>query len=85
MYYIYWLINEYKDKTYVGFSDNIERRLAEHKNKKVKSTIDFGDFHYHILEEMATQREAIIREKYWKSAAGRRKLKVLFDKFVNKK
>lgn len=78
MYTIYWLINEQKNKTYVGFSKNLKQRIFEHKNKKVKYTTNFGNFTYHVLEEIDNLTKARQREKYWKSAAGRRKLKSLY-------
>jgi len=79
-YKIYWLISEDKLKTYVGFSPRLEERLREHRNKKVKSTKDFGNFRNYILEEVRTLKEARKKEKYWKSHAGRKKLKQLFKK-----
>jgi len=79
-YKIYWLISEDKLKTYVGFSSRLEERLKEHKNKKVKSTKNFGNFKNHILEKTFTLKEAREREKYWKSHIGRKKLKQLFKK-----
>ena len=78
MYYIYFLINELKNKTYTGFTENLERRLLEHQDKKVRSTSNFGKFSYFILENVENLTQARIREKYWKSCAGRKKLKKLF-------
>ncbi|MCX6784996.1 MAG: GIY-YIG nuclease family protein [Candidatus Komeilibacteria bacterium] len=80
MYIIYWIINEQRNKTYVGFSDDLPRRLQEHKNKKVKSTQDFGKLSCYKLETVDSLAKAIKREKYWKSCAGRKKLKVSFGK-----
>lgn len=82
MYTIYWLISEDLKRTYVGFTDNVKQRLEYHKNKKVKTTITFGKFKCFKLEEVKDLSQAIIREKYWKSAAGRKKLKKLFDKIM---
>ena len=79
MYIIYWLISREIHKTYVGFSDNLPRRLREHKNKKVKTTENFGQFRCFILERVVTSEQAIRREKYWKSSAGRKKLKKLYS------
>jgi putative endonuclease len=79
-YSIYWLLSETKSATYVGFSDNIERRIKEHQNGEVKSTKKFGNFSYQILEIVPNLEYARIQEKYWKSCAGRKKLK---EKFKN--
>ncbi|OGY43014.1 MAG: hypothetical protein A2729_05625 [Candidatus Buchananbacteria bacterium RIFCSPHIGHO2_01_FULL_39_14] len=59
--------------------------MKERRNKKVKSTRDFGNFKHYILEKIDSPEEVRIREKYWKSSSGRKKLKVLFLKFLNKK
>jgi len=80
MYIIYWLINKDTNRTYVGFSNNLKRRLLDHKNKKVKTTKNFGKLRCYILEKVDNLETARQREKYWKSAAGRKKLKVLFNK-----
>jgi putative endonuclease len=77
---IYWLISELRDKIYVGFSDNIQSRLLQHRRQQVKTTKSFGKFRSYILERVDDLDKARIREKYWKSAAGRRKLKEYFKK-----
>ena len=83
MYIIYWLINESCTKTYVGFSNKLQNRLHKHKNKRVKSTKNFGNFKVYILEEIETLEKSRKREKYWKSAAGRKKLKKYFNTINN--
>ena len=83
MYKIYWLINQRKTKTYIGFSNELQGRLREHKDKKVNSTKNFGIFSAYIVEEVDSLNEARKREKYWKSSAGRKKLKIYFQKIKN--
>ena len=34
MYYVYLIKDSRFDKTYIGYTNNIERRLKEHKDKK---------------------------------------------------
>ena len=80
MYTIYLLINEFNTKTYTGFTEDVNQRLMEHKNKKAKSTKLFGNFRHIILErDIATIEQARLREKYWKSCAGRKKIKNSFN------
>ena len=79
-YIIYWLISENSKKTYVGFSNDIKRRIHEHRNSIVKTTRDFGKFKIYVIERVANIEQARIREKYWKSAAGRKKLKTIFER-----
>ncbi len=79
MYCIYLLLNENKDKTYIGSTNDINRRICEHKSKKTVSTRNFGDFKHFILEKVDSLMDARKREKYWKSCAGRKKLKIFLS------
>lgn len=79
MFYIYFLISEFNNKTYVGFTNDIKRRIDEHFKKENKYTKNFGNFKYTILEKVDSLELARKREKHWKSCAGRKKLKILFD------
>ena len=67
----------------MGFSDEIKRRIKEHKNGQVSTTKDFGKFRCFKLEEVISLKEAREREKYWKSSAGRKKLKKIFRQLKN--
>lgn len=57
---------------YVGMSDNTERRLEEHNRGKVTSTKSKIPWEKIYEEEYGNRIEARQREKYLKSAAGRR-------------
>ena len=64
-------------KHYTGFSSDIEKRLKMHNNGKVQSTKRRRPFMLIYQEVAETLVEARKREKYFKSAAGRRFLKRL--------
>jgi len=34
MYYVYLLKNQKTQKTYIGYTNNLKRRIKEHQNKK---------------------------------------------------
>jgi putative endonuclease len=34
MYYVYLIKNKKNNKTYIGYTENLKRRLYEHRNKK---------------------------------------------------
>ncbi|MDP2586700.1 MAG: GIY-YIG nuclease family protein [Candidatus Komeilibacteria bacterium] len=82
MYKIYWLVNQANSQTYIGFTEDIQERISYHRSGKVKSTKDFYRFRCFILENRLTLGQAIKREKYWKSCAGRKKLKKLFGRII---
>ncbi len=72
MYFIYILYSKKFDRYYVGMSFNVEDRLKQHNSERVKSTKAFVPWTIIHTEEYKTRIEARKREKYLKSAAGRR-------------
>ncbi len=83
MYTIYWIINENFTKTYIGFTNDIKLRIHYHKSNKVRTSENFGKFRIFALEKVNALEDARNREKYWKSCAGRKKLKIYFKKIKN--
>jgi len=70
--YVYVLRSDKDKKRYVGIADNIKRRLDQHNNKKVLSTRNRVPFRIEYYEKYANRISAAKREKYFKTAAGRR-------------
>ena len=77
--FVYLLISEKDKKTYLGSTDNIERRLIEHNAGKTLSTRNRRPFKLIYKEELNSLIEARTREKYLKSRKGRRGLKLIFE------
>ncbi|MFH1956330.1 MAG: GIY-YIG nuclease family protein [Patescibacteria group bacterium] len=74
-----YILKSLKDlKTYTGFSLDIEKRIKEHNQGKVDATKHRRPFVLLYKENCSDLKEAKKREKYWKSGAGRRKLKQFF-------
>ena len=66
MYYVYLLSDDIK-KVYIGYSENVERRIKEHKNKKVYTTRRMKNpklFYYeaYIDLESAKEREKKLKQ-----------------------
>jgi putative endonuclease len=78
-YKIYILYSDQHKKTYVGFSEDISKRLEKHNAGKVTSTKNFRPWRIVFEEEVDDYKDARKRELYYKSAAGRRKIKAIFD------
>lgn len=77
--YILKLVN---DRTYTGSTDNLERRLEDHFSGKVYSTKNNLPAKLIYSEKYKSLEEARYMEKYYKSCAGRKKLKELLkDRF----
>lgn len=74
-----YVLQSLKDhRTYVGSTNNFEKRLLLHNSGRVKSTKHRIPFKLLFTEEFPTSKEAKKREHYYKSGAGRRKLKEFF-------
>ena len=62
-------------KLYYGFTNNLERRIKEHNNKKVLSTKSRAPFELIYFENTGNIVEARKRERYFKSGFGRKYIK----------
>ncbi|MGD9109536.1 MAG: GIY-YIG nuclease family protein [Phycisphaerales bacterium] len=58
-------------KRYVGITNNLERRLAEHRSGKTKGSQIIKDFALFYTEEFPDYKSARKREKFLKSGVGR--------------
>ena len=72
MHYVYVLYSLNFQRYYVGMTTNLNRRLFEHNNGKTQSTSPYKPWKIVHNEIFNTRSEAREREKYLKSAAGRR-------------
>jgi len=80
---IIYILYSLKDKrTYVGSTDNLERRFFEHKAGLVKSTKNRLPVKLIYFEKFSSIDQARKREHYYKSCAGRKKLKLILDKII---
>jgi putative endonuclease len=66
-------------KTYVGMTNDIERRIQEHNWGKTIYTRKYMPWKLAYKEELTDRKEARAKEKYFKSAAGRKRIKLLLD------
>lgn len=78
-YFVYILKSKIKEITYVGFTNDIERRVMEHNSGKLKFTRIYKPWEVVYLEEFYSKAEARKREKYFKSAAGRRLIRKILE------
>ena len=71
MFTVYILKSNKDDKRYVGFTDNLDRRLSEHNSGKVKSTKYRKPLELIYYENFADKSDAMEREKFFKTHSGR--------------
>ncbi|MCH8956335.1 GIY-YIG nuclease family protein [candidate division KSB1 bacterium] len=81
-FYTYVLQSEKDGQFYVGFTNNLRRRLAEHNNGQVQSTRKRIPLHLVYWEACLNRNDATKREKYLKSSWGKRYIKNRLDKYL---
>ena len=79
MFYVYVIYSEQHRRFYKGMTADLPNRLDEHNSGKMKSTKAFLPWILVYSETFESRIDARLREKYFKSAAGRRWLKKYFD------
>lgn len=74
-YYVYILHSNKDSNFYVGYTNDIKKRIVEHNSGKVKSTSLRRPFKLVYWEGCLSQKDALKREKYLKTAWGKRYIK----------
>ncbi|MCH8557106.1 MAG: GIY-YIG nuclease family protein [Balneolia bacterium] len=79
MYFVYAIKSTHKNYIYVGITSDLQRRIDQHNKGYEKSTKPYAPFELIYKEEQPDRKQARIREKYLKSAAGKRFLRSLIQ------
>jgi len=74
-FYVYVLQSEKDSNFYIGYTNDLRRRLEAHQNGQVKSTKNRLPIKLIYWEGCLNQADATRREKYLKTAWGKRYLK----------
>ena len=83
MYYVYAIKSFERNYIYVGISNDVDRRLAQHNNGYNKSTKPYRPFYLFYTEKLNNRIEARNREKFLKNASGKRFLRYRLAEFKN--
>jgi len=75
MYYTYVLKSLTDSILYIGFTEDLKKRLDEHNNGSVESTRNRIPFCLTYYEACLDKEKALKREKYFKTGFGRKFLK----------
>ena len=75
MYTIYGIRSKVDGRIYVGFTEDIERRIKEHNSGKTTSTKGYRPWELIYYENCEERLEARNREKYLKSGIGKEFIK----------
>jgi putative endonuclease len=82
MYYVYILKNKGSGKYYIGYTTNLERRIAEHNEGRSRWTrIGKGKWMLMYCEEFEDKSRALKREKELK----KKKSRMYIEHLINRK
>jgi putative endonuclease len=75
MYYVYVLLSLKDNKFYIGFSEDIQKRLADHNAGRNTSTKPRRPLELIYYEAHSSKEDALRREAYFKTTKGKSTLK----------
>ena len=84
MWQVYILFSRKDWRTYTGSTDNLTRRLVAHTQGYVHATKDRRPLEVAYTVDCPHELAARKLERYYKSAAGRRKLKIILGDLKEK-
>ncbi|HLC89402.1 MAG TPA: GIY-YIG nuclease family protein [Patescibacteria group bacterium] len=82
MYYVYILQSKKDKQFYTGYTDNLRRRLKLHIMGKIGSTKNRLPVELVYYEACRHQQDATHREKYLKTAWGKRYIKARLKNYL---
>jgi putative endonuclease len=82
MFFTYVLKSERDNKFYTGFTDDLEKRIEEHNKGAVASTANRHPLKLIYYEACLNEKDALKREKYFKTGFGRRFLKNRLESYM---
>lgn len=74
-YYTYVLRSKKDNKLYIGFTNDLKKRIVKHSKVQVLLTKDRRPLSFVYYESCLNKEKAIKREKFFKTGFGRRFLK----------
>jgi putative endonuclease len=81
-YYVYVLVSEKDGNKYVGYTNDLKRRLVIHNEGKVRSTRNRLPMKLVYFEGCLDREDATRREKYLKTAWGKRYIRNRLEHYL---
>jgi len=75
MFYVYVLKSQKDDKLYIGFTNDLKRRLNDHNTGLSQSTKSYIPFEIEAFVAVKTEQKARELERYFKTGSGKAILK----------
>ena len=76
-YSVYVLFSQKDKKLYIGSTSNLKNRLTDHFQGGTKSTAPRRPFKLVFCEYFVAKKDALRREKYFKTTPGKKSLKLI--------
>lgn len=76
-YCVYVLLSLKDKKLYIGSTTNLKQRLTDHFHGESKATAPRRPFKLIFCEYFLSKKDALKREKYFKTTAGKKALKLM--------
>jgi putative endonuclease len=84
MFYVYYLRSKKaKDQFYVGYTADLQERVALHNKGEVKSTKPYSPWEVIFYEAFSHRLDAKRREEYLKTTKGRKTIKIMLRKYFD--
>ncbi len=83
MYFVYILQSEKNQSLYIGYTEDIFRRLEEHNEGKSLATKPFKPYKLIFYEAFLNQKDAKSREEYLKSGWGFRSINKMLKNYLS--
>jgi putative endonuclease len=75
MYYFYILRSQVNQKLYLGYTNNLKKRIASHNTKNNRASKPYAPYDLLYYSAFKNQKDALECEKYFKTTAGWRRIK----------
>ena len=82
MYFVYVLKSAKDQQLYTGFTVDVKRRIQKHNSGSVPSTKHRRPLELIFFEGYKSKGDALRREKYFKTTAGKRALKIMLKNSI---
>ena len=83
-YYVYVLQSEKDGNLYVGYTDDLKKRMNEHNSGRVPSTKNRTPLKLVYYEACLNQQDATKRENYLKTTWGKRFINSRLEQYLKK-
>ena len=82
VFFTYVMMSERDNKLYIGFTNDLEKRIEDHRKGFVASTANRRPLKLVYYEACLNDQDALKREKYFKTGFGRRFLKNRLESYM---